>query len=132
MILYSACLSSAAPRPHRSASRPPGPRPSSVAVPSNVVVRPGVRRVTSLPCSDFFGITYSDMGAKSSSALRPDPPPMDEPEGERVPRRRDAERERERASSPPGPPAPLRADEVIRFSGTWCSTVGPSFGSNVA
>ena len=73
---------------------------------------PRVRRVTNLPCKLFFGMTYSDIGAKSKSVG-----PKDESTEETVStlcareRDRDAERERDRASSE------SEVDEM-RFSGT--------------
>lgn len=99
------------------------PYPSSVALSSaSDSIRPGASSDTSLPCNDFFGMTYSDIGAKSRRARRD---ANEDVEGE-GPRRREAERDLERESSAP------REEEVIRFSGTWCKTVGPSLGSKVA
>ncbi len=59
---------------------------------------------------------YSDIGEKSSSAE------IGEGEGTRD---REREREVERDSSDV-------EEEVMRFSGTWWRTIGPSFGSKVA
>lgn len=74
--------------------------------------RPLASSVTSFPCNDFFGMTYSDIGAKSSKAV-------DEGERERE-RGRGTGRERERDRDSSG-----REREVMRFSGTWWRTIGP-------
>lgn len=55
--------------------------------------RPLVSRVTNFPCSDFFGMTYSDIGANSSKASEDD---IDDEEEERE---SDLDREGERVSA---------------------------------
>jgi len=81
---------------------------------------PVVSSVTSLPWRSFFGMMYSDIGANSSKVG-----PVGDGERETTERSRDREAERDRASS-------VNEDGVMRLSGTWCRTVGPSLGSKTA
>lgn len=96
------------------------PPPSSVMMAGNPMIRysllsspspsappenPLASSVTSLPWSDFLGITYSDIGAKSSKGAKEE---KDAGDRERALGR---ERERERDSS-------ARERDVMRFSGT--------------
>lgn len=150
---------------------------SSLSSPSAQL--PRVRKMTSLPCSELFGITYSLIELKSSSAgsgrsagrsgvgvcgcacgcacgrvcgsgvgvsvgvvsrvaagdgsesgdaVRCGPLTDDDARA-RV-RVRDTDRERDTDGD--RRPSASDADDEISRSGTWCSTVGPRTGSNVA
>jgi hypothetical protein len=50
-----------------------------------------VRKVTSFPWSDFFGMMYSDIGANSSNVGPVEVRPVDEEDAEEEPDERDRE-----------------------------------------
>ena len=96
---------------------------SSVS-PSNL---DGESIVTNFPCNDFLGITYSDIGAKSSNAsaslsLENEERDVERERGgdwnERSSRALERDRDREREVAWDKASSPVREREVMRSSGT--------------